>query len=151
MRKNDITVKWPGRIQSGKIVLNTRHEFDTYVSMNFEGKDVWVMVGEIKRQRSINQNNYYWGVIIAIASDEMGCTPAETHHILGNEFLRYEKVLSNGKKKTMIRSTSDLNTAEAEDYYTQCRQYMSRDFNCYIPLPNEIDWKGSQRDIKPRK
>lgn len=151
MRKQAIQVKWPAEVRGGKIHVNARKEFDEYIIANFEDKKVSLTVAEVKKQRSINQNNYYWGVIIPIASDEMGVTPMEAHHILGDEFLRYEKALSDGRKRTMVRSTSDLNTAEAEDYYTQCRQFMSKEFNCYVPVPNEVDWRGSGKEIKPRK
>lgn len=144
-------MKWPAEVRGGKIHVVPRQEFDAYIGANFEGKKVSVTVAEVKQQRSINQNNYYWGVIIPIASDEMGVTPVEAHHLLGDEFLRYEKVTKDGIRRTMIRSTSDLNTAEAEDYYTQCRQFMSREFNAYIPLPNEVEWKGDKKEIKPRK
>ncbi|MDE2022437.1 MAG: hypothetical protein KGI71_06015 [Patescibacteria group bacterium] len=150
MRKKDIKPIWPAEVRGGKIHIHARKEFDLYVSTNFEGEKVGVIVQEVKRGRSLKQNGYYWGVIIPIASDEMGVTPMEAHHILGDEFLRYEKTLSDGRKRTLVRSTSDLNTAEAEDYYRQCREFMSMEYQAYIPLPREVDWVGKNTEIRRR-
>ncbi len=150
MRRTDITVKWPAEVVAGKLFIHARPEFDRYVAVNYEGKNVNVTVTEVRRQRSIPQNNYYWGVVVAIAADTMGCTPAEAHALLGEQFLKYDKILNNGKTVTLVRSTSDLSTAEAEDYYRQCREFMSMEYQAYIPLPNEVDWIGKDGEIHRR-
>ena len=150
MRKTDITVKWPAEVVAGKLFIHARPEFDRYIEANYEGKKVNVTLTEIRRQRSIPQNNYYWGVVIAIAADAMGCTPAEAHAILGEEFLKYDKLLNNGKTVTLVRSTSDLSTAEAEDYYRQCREFLSMECEAYVPLPNEVEWHGKDGYIQRR-
>lgn len=147
MRKKDIIPKWIGEVINGKLFFVNKDDFYKYVAMNYDNKKVEVTVSEFKKKRSINQNNYYYGVVIPIAADEMGVHPYEAHDILGREFLKYQITDSNGEVHELVRSTTDLTTVEAEEYYRQCREYISANYEAYIPLPNEVDWTGKDGDL----
>lgn len=97
-----------------------------------DGRYTWQHPKKHRNTRSSQQNNYYFGVVVALSMEDTGYSKNEMHQIFGDEFLKYEK---NGRE--FIRSTTDLNTKEFEEYLEQCRQYASEKFSCYIPLPNE--------------
>ena len=151
MRKKDIVPKWPAEVVNGKMFIKNRQDFDVYVASNYDNKKVLVTVEEEKKQRSKPQNNYYYGVIIPIAADEMGFHPHEAHQEFGRLFLTYEKTDNNGKSISFVRSTSDLTTAEAEDYYAKCREFIASEYDAYIPLPNEADYTGKEGNLTERR
>lgn len=91
-------------------------------------------IKEFKNQRSKNQNNYYWGIVLDILSKDTGYTPDEMHELMGKKFLSYEK-----KGEMFVKSTTKLNTKDMEDYLENVRRFASMEFGIYIPLPNEPD------------
>lgn len=99
-----------------------------------EGNAAYILeIHKAKAKRSLNQNSYYWGVVVTILADETGYTIDEVHQELGGMFLRYQK---SGKEFT--RSTATLDTLEFELYLERCRKWAWNDMNITIPLPNEV-------------
>lgn len=92
-----------------------------------------IEIQKSKRVRSLNQNKYYWGVVIKIISDHTGYTSDETHQVLASMFLSY---ISNGR--TFVKSTTKLNTFDFEQYLDKCRKWANDEMSAYIPMPNEI-------------
>jgi|SRR5688572_24285161 len=84
-------------------------------------------------KRSLNQNRYYWGVIIDLFAQNTGYTKDEAHQELAGMFLKYE---SHGKP--FVRSTTSLTTLEFEQYADKCRQWMGEMLGIHVPLPNEV-------------
>jgi len=120
-----------------------------YHAFNFEDKEAFVnlpkelrqrrhimTIKEYKENRSKMQNAYMWGVVYDIISKETGYDPEEVHQLFGEKFLSYEK-----KGNTFLRSTTELNTKEMEDYLEMVRRFASMELKCFIPLPNETDFK----------
>src|SRR5680860_984296 len=86
-------------IVNGKIKRNAKTVIDAFKS--FEGKNLTLILKPLRNTRSVNQNAYYWGVVIPIWQNifktEWGefYSKEETH-----EFLKYncnylEKVNEN--------------------------------------------------------
>lgn len=95
---------------------------------------------EDKKQRSGNQNRYYWGIVLKILSEHTGFTIDEIHEVLKVKFLRAWKSLDtkNGYiEAEYIQSTADLGTGEFEDYLTKIREWASIELSCWVPEPNE--------------
>lgn len=92
-----------------------------------------IEIQKSKSKRSLNQNKYYWGVIVTLFAEHTGYTSNESHQELAGMFLKYDK---DGKPFT--RSTTELNTKEFEKYAEQCRFFMSQEWGINVPLPNEI-------------
>lgn len=90
--------------------------------------------------RSLPENRYYWGVIVKILSDELGYEPSKIHEMLKQEFL-YEilhlKTRDGILEKKIVKSTTELNTEEAESFYSSVRQWASIELGIWIPEPNE--------------
>jgi len=90
-------------------------------------------INRSKNKRSLNQNKYYWGVVIAIFSDYTGFENEECHQMLTEKFLQYTK---SGREFT--KSTKQLDTKEFEQYTEKCRLWLWHEFELHIPLPNEV-------------
>lgn len=120
-----------GKIERGKMVLFNHQKYLVQIS-KLEGKEIDLTVKEHKGQRSMNQNSYYWGVVISILGDFCGYDPEEMHEALKFKFLRKGK-----EGLETVTSTTDLNTKEFEEYLEKIRRWGSMELNCYIPQPNE--------------
>lgn len=105
----------------------------------FNGKDVQVAINLPKNPRSMNQNNYYWGVVIEILTDWTGYEREETHDALRMEFLSIEKDFG-GQTIRFARSTKTLDVQEFEDYLSKIREWASVQHNIFIPLPNQVEY-----------
>lgn len=103
-----------------------------------EGDHVFVTIEKITRekQRSLDQNAYYWGVVVKILAGETGYTKDEMHEALKVKFLTYENV----KGIPTVLSTADLNTKQFEVYLEMVRRWAAMDLGVVIPEPNQVDF-----------
>ena len=91
-----------------------------------------LQIKKIRNVRTINQNNYYWGVVIKMLGDEIGYLPEEMHNALQIKFLS-----THLDKLPSVKSTKKLSTKEFEEYLSKIRQWASEQ-GTFLPLPNEI-------------
>ena len=120
-----------GKIINGKLEHDLGNKFNIYLE-TLEGKRVDVTVKEHKSQRSSNQNNYYWGVVLPILGDYFGYDTDEMHEALKIKFL------SKGACDIpTARSTTKLNTQEFEDFLERVRRWALTEYSVNVPLPNE--------------
>lgn len=98
----------------------------------------------VRKDRSNNQNRYYWGVVLdAFQNSEIGYTKDEWHEFLKHKFLTDKKLFLIVKGKKLIedfettKSTTDLTTKEFEEFMTRVRQWASIELGIWIPEPNE--------------
>ena len=87
------------------------------------------------KKRSQKENNYYWGVVIEISRKFLGYSPEEMHEAFKFQFLRCGSVDLPTVKST---ASKEFSTKDAENYYEQIRIFMASEYNCIIPLPNEV-------------
>jgi len=126
-----------GSVQKGSVVMG-----QDYIDHLFtlESCDIDCTVEKHKTARSSNQNRYYWAVIVKMLSDETGYSRDEMHEILKAKFLGCQAKV--GKQYVHYsRSTITLKTNEFEDYLTEVREWASTELNCFLPLPNEVDYE----------
>lgn len=111
--------------------VNAFRKISDYV----KGHEDWFVIEILKskNKRSLNQNKYYWGVVVKILANHTGYTSDETHQELARMFLGYD---NNGKR--FVKSTTKLNTFDFEQYMDKCRKWASEEMNVHIPLPNEV-------------
>lgn len=116
------------------------------------GKRVVISISVKRKVRSLNQNRYYWGVVIlelkqAIWDEwQQDVGKDECHEILKRE-CNYEELANretgeivldkNGKSLRIPKPTSGLTTTEFEEYQDRCRKFIFEYFNRQCPLPNE--------------
>jgi hypothetical protein len=82
----------------------------------------------------VEQNAYWWGVVIPYIAEASGFTHDEAHDALKAKFLGQDD-LSTGLRK--IGSTAKLDTKAFTDLIDQVRQWAQDFLNTYIPAPNE--------------
>lgn len=102
------------------------------------GKRVAVIFRKFReyKQRSLEENNYYWGVIVKMLADETGNDPETIHEVIKYKFLVKEFELK-GRKFTGAASTAGLSTIEFEDLCSRIRMWASAELSIYLPSPNE--------------
>jgi hypothetical protein len=122
-----------GRVDKGQPHLKNKSRYLVQLS-KLEGKEIELIIRQKKSQRSLDQNSYYWGVVVAILGDHCGYDPEEMHEALKFKFLRKGK-----EGLETVTSTTDLNTKEFEDYLERIRRWASMELNCFIPQPNEVE------------
>ena len=96
--------------------------------------DGWYVLGIKKwyKQRSKDQNNYYWGVVIETLCEYTGYTPDEMHDCLKRKFL---KSMEDQFGFEHTQSTRSLTTTEFEEYIENIKIFASVELSCYIPDP----------------
>ena len=90
-----------------------------------------------RKNRSNDQNKYYWGVVIEMIADHCGYTK-DDHASVSDELK--SKFLGTQGKLQIANSSSSLNTKEFEEYQSKIRTWASIELNLYVPLPNEVDY-----------
>lgn len=101
-------------------------------------RGVTVVLSPERRQRTNQQNRWYWGVVVPALSEWSGYERDEMHELLGRMFLAIERALPNGAVIASRRSTADLSTEEFSEYCERVRRFAAEN-GLYIPGPNEPD------------
>ncbi len=136
-----MTPKFKMHIGSESLIPQEGHAepFRRHLARLGDGTEVYVTVKKITKRgiRSLNQNNYYWGVVIEILSDHTGYLPEEMHEALKQKFLSYENF--PGLRANL--TTASLKTHQFEIYLSKIRRWASTDLGVFIPEPNEVDYE----------
>lgn len=120
------------------------------IASSFKGKRIEVTVKQKYKQRSSNQNRYYWGVVVPailltfidIGNDLQQGNPEHLemiHGFLKDKFLDngIEICNAHGEAEKLPPSTTRLSTVEQEEYHARIIQWAAEYLNIVIPLPNE--------------
>ena len=124
-----------GTVTKGKFKPDNAQAFKLAFCV-LEGKRVEVTVSKESKRRSTDQNSYYWGIVVKLVAELLGYTLDEAHSALKWLFLRKR---ADGMPDT-VSSTTELTTAQFEEYMTSVRQWASTELGCWIPEPNEISY-----------
>jgi hypothetical protein len=140
MSKNSYIQKFSGEIKDGRahVSMSNRDRFDSYIQNEFkEGDRIWISVGRLsdKKIRSVEANNYYWGVVVHMLSLETGYEKDEMHEALKLKFLQWEPL--EGIPTTV--STSKLSSDQFAEYVERIKRWAAIDLGVYIPSPNDLD------------
>ena len=103
-----------------------------------------VEIKKYKKQRSIDQNRYYWGCIVQLVYDGLRDAgydeirnPEDAHDMIKEMF--FKKIIFSKQKGelAMVQSSTNFSTAEFEEKMQSIRQWAQEFLNINIPLPNE--------------
>jgi hypothetical protein len=126
----------------GKIPTAVMHRLLDAVA-KMDGKRLILALREQKRRRSLNQNAYYWGVvlppILQMFREAGNGVDAEDVHTYLKEHvgkLKQVFVTKDGEVLTGAGSTAKLSTQEMEVYLDRVRAWAA-EYGVAIPLPNE--------------
>jgi hypothetical protein len=108
-----------------------------------EGKDICVTVERKRKKRSLNQNSYYWGIVIPLVRkllEEYGneVDDEETHSFLKEHVgkLTASVVGKSGRRVAITKSSASLSTAEFEEYILKITAWAATE-GVVIPSPND--------------
>lgn len=122
-----------GTIQSGKISLDDRSQFVNYLN-SLDGKRVQLTVEKVKHNRSLNQNSYYWGVVLKLIAGYTGAEPEEVHDALKMQFSQ-KRFVGN---LVAPASTKRMDTIQFTDYIEKVRRWAAEELSVSIPDPQEV-------------
>lgn len=130
------------------------------------GRKVRLTAQEYKPRRSDRQNKFYWPAMVKALAQFMAeqdgldtCTPQymdDAHDDLKDQFLRVPQVSPvtgevrfdrRGNPKMRTRSTTELTTAEFNQYLDQCARYIHELTGEPLPEPREYH----ERDEQPTR
>jgi hypothetical protein len=118
-------------VKAGKFIPDNPAVFRKAFYLH-DGKQVQLSVTRKREKRSSNQNKYYWGVVLPLIAQTTGYTIDESHDAMKMQFL-----VKRTAKVPTTRSTTDLSTAEMEEYLENIRRFAAVELSCYVPIPNE--------------
>ncbi len=125
-----------GKIENGQIIV-----WNKSILKQYEGQMIDVWIDKQRKNRTLSQNAYYWGVIVPLICEEWGEDKNTVHDYLKKRFLSYRKVIKTPKGEKMVEligSTAKLNTSEFTDFNEKVKMWASQNLNCYIPDPCEL-------------
>ena len=98
---------------------------------------------KIRKQRTIPQNNSYWGLLVTPLAEYLSLTTDECHNLLKYKF-NSEVVFvktKDGKVEEVrkIKSTTKQTTSENMEYQANCRMWASQ-LGLSLKEPNEVDY-----------
>lgn len=115
--------------------------------LKYEGGYVEITISPVKKERSLSQNSYYWGVVLPMITEEISgkeqgmideMIVRQIHEEMKIRFLSYEVESKIDKSKlTFTKTTKELSTSEFENYLEQVRRFARNELGINIPLPNE--------------
>lgn len=102
-----------------------------------------IMIQEIYPLRSIESNNYMWGIVYQAISEATGHTPEEIHDTYKKKFLFRGDLQFNPLTRQYdwvvgLGSTTKLDDKEIWDFIAQVCADAELSLNIIIPLPSEI-------------
>lgn len=127
-------VSFYGQVQGGELTHDTWDQIELFLS-TLEG-NVRIMIEKAKKFRSHEQNKLYWRILTIIAH-ETGHTTDELHEAFKLMFLPRESVKLGKKTIEIAGSTTDLSTAEFNEYIARITAKAS-EMNIVVILPGEI-------------
>lgn len=130
------------RIEGGKFKRNNR--LIKHAIQEFEGKEIEIIFKRKYKQRSLNQNAFYWSILLEFFQElflevwgEIK-SKEEIHEIL-KFTCNYEEKINpvTGEIIRIAKSTTELTTSGWMDYELQLKQFALDYFNAVLPSPNE--------------
>jgi hypothetical protein len=138
--------KFGGVVKNGEIVYDPacRLTRKAYLA-GLEGQRVDEIIQKEGKDISKGQRGYYWGVVVKLIAEELGCTKEETHEILQAKFFVYynDKGLPYVQSLGLSGNWPAKELAEKIDEIRHWAQtFFASDENpggLFIPLPGDID------------
>ena len=128
--------------ESGQLKRNRKFIADAIKS--FSGKEIEIIIKRKYKQRSNQQNAFYWGYTLPffqnLFNEAWGeIRPIEEIHEILKATCNYTEIPNpaTGEVQRIPRSTTELTTSEWMDFELQMEQFAMDFFNATLPKPNE--------------
>lgn len=138
-------IKFQGSAKNGSIRFNDRESVVTFLE-SIDGKNLTVIIKEVKSVRSLGWNSYYWAVVVPHVKTglvDVGYEADEldneiVHEYLKNRFLKKEifsEMVTDSLSVT--ERTSKIDNVKFKDYVQRIQRWAIEFLHVYIPDPNE--------------
>lgn len=152
LREKKIYPKWEAEVKGNKVVFKDRETFDTHL-VPYEGKPVHVIVKDVSKDRSRQEEKFYHAVVVRMVAEEMFITDEEAHQFLKKMFLTIEEKTKGGYRYTRVLSTTELSDKAYRKYWGDCIKWAAQPtledglnaqsgLSLYIPDPNSVDYEN---------
>ena len=137
-----------GTVSDDGLKIFEREKFTSEIKKLRRAKDkttnVKITIERNHKTRGLQQNRYYWGVVIDIIAGLLteahgeDVTSEEAHELMKSKFNFVEIANeSTGEVINLPLSTAKLSTMDFEIFIEKCRNFAYEFFGVQIPLPNE--------------
>lgn len=109
--------------------------FNAFLWKLKDGEEVKVKVTRRRKDRSLDQNAYYWGAVLPVISHETGHTEEELHEIFKRLFLPPRITELHRMRIKLPGSTANLSVAEFYEYVEKVRAWAATELSINIPDP----------------
>jgi len=102
--------------------------------VKLEGKSLWVEIQDAREKRSLDQNAWYWGVVLKTIAESVGHTENELHEIFKRMFLPPKTLEYRGREIKIPGTTTELSKGDFSEYIEKVRAEVSS-LGIIIPDP----------------
>lgn len=128
--------------EKGTAHIFNRKDLDKWF-VNNAGRYFTIKVERKKKKRSLNQNSYWWGVVVDKVHEGLQhlgheCSKEDTHEMLKARF-NYKEIVNEetGEVLQMPLSTSDLSTTDFMLLIDKVQRFAAEFLNVIIPDPEQ--------------
>jgi hypothetical protein len=118
------------KVEKSNLVFEAPIRVSNYL-FGLKGTKLEVEIVKQRSKRSTRQNAYMWYIVYKMISDFTGHTPDEVHGMMKYKFLSVKGDMP------YVKSTTQLNTTEMEEYLENIRRWAATALDLFIPDPNE--------------
>ena len=136
-----MTPIFDGTIRDGKLLVDKAPAFREHLT-GLEGKRIQLTVEKLKNTRTLQQNKYYWGVVVKLIARHTGHDPEQVHELLKQMFSPKWHLLVAGQSDfgtPIPTSTTRLDTVAFVEYTERCRMWANEFLGLNVPLPGEVE------------
>lgn len=110
-----------------------------------DGTPLTITVEKKRATRSLDQNAWYWGVILKLLSEHTGYTVDEMHEYCRERFNPKRLIVQNAvgeviDERRIGQTTTKLNKITFGEYCEQIREWAAADLGVVIPDPDP-NWR----------
>ncbi|MES2216657.1 MAG: hypothetical protein V4481_05185 [Patescibacteria group bacterium] len=146
--------KFPVTIsEKGEVLFHDKDAWDSF-KVPFHGKEMDIILKNRVKERSRQEEKYYWAVVVRMVAEEMSVSRQEAHNTMASIFLTVEEKSPAGFRYKRVLSTTELSDKRYDEYiFKECVPWASlptgddglnadSGLDIYLPLPNEIDYEN---------
>jgi hypothetical protein len=124
-------------INKGKMTFQNQQRFNKSLE-SLEG-EFELVIRKARKDKTLSQLKYLYGVVLKYASQEMGLDIQETKQYFKATLGFYKVYEIEGKNYSELKSISRFSTKELSEYIEGIKNSMIANYQCIIPNANEID------------
>lgn len=131
-----------GYLRSGRLEIRRKRQMQAALGRMRDG-EVLITIARHHATRSLQQNRWYWGVIVELLAEHTGYTPDEIHEVLKAKFLPKKIALADGNGEIQGEyviggTTTRLNKLEFGEYCEAIRRWAAEELAVVIPDPEAL-------------